>query len=501
MKKLGTSRSLYIALALCVVAVVVAMMLGLGGDNKAPLVTTTVETGTVQQLVSVSGIADAVSLVNLAFPTTGIVATVPVRTGDTVAAGDIIATLDTRTLEADRLAATADLKTALANRAELIAGPIATDRAVTNETVRVKQQIFDNTKATEAEKVANAYRTLLSTDLAAYSTDPDERAIAPTITGTYTCGKEGKYTVEVFSSAAKSGFSFRLSGLETGTFVGSTDQPTPLGACGLQILFASNSVYANSKWTIEVPNTRAASHVTNRNAYNLAVNQKDSAITLAEQELALAEASAIQDNAPARSEALARADAAVIAAEARLARIDAEIAERTLRAPFAGTVTDIDILPGETVTSASVATLLATSAFEVTARIPEIDMGKLRVGQKALMRFDAKDDEYVVGEIDYISLNATEIDGVAYFEARITLSTPPVWMRSGLNADVEIVVNEATDVLRIPKRFLTSQDGTPAVRSLIGTETATTAVTLILEGNDGYVAISGVSAGDTLVAP
>jgi HlyD family secretion protein len=353
----------------------------------------------------------------------------------------------------------------------------------------------------EAEKVASAYRALLSTSLAAYSIDPSERATPPIISGTYTCGTEGRYEIRVFSSSAKSGFSFYLTGLEASTFVGSTGQPTPLGTCGLQIIFDSSSVYPNSEWIVEIPNTRAATYTTNRNAHTIAVSQASAAITLAEQELALAQATAIQSNAPARSEALARADAAVITAEAKLARVDAQIAERTLRAPFAGTITNIDILPGETVASAPVATLLATSAFEVTARIPEIDMGKLRVGQKVLMQFDAKDDEYVVGEIDFISLNATTIDGVAYFEARITLEKPPVWMRSGLNADVEIVVAEATDVLRIPKRFLTSDGGSPAVRAIIGTEVATTTVVVELEGNDGYVAISGVREGDTLVAP
>jgi len=501
MKKLFKSRSLYITLTLVVIVIVVSLLLGVGRSAPPPLVTTIVETGTVQQLVSVSGVADAVSLVNLAFPTTGIVSTVPVRAGDIIAEGDIIATLDTRTLNADRLVASAELSTALANRAELIAGPISSERMVTDETVRVRAQAFENTKANEAQKVASAYRTLLSSSLAAYSLDPSERATPPIISGTYDCSSEGRYEIKVFASAAKSGFSFYLTGLEAGTFVGSTEQPTPIGTCGLQIIFDRTAVYPSSEWIVEIPNTRAASYTTNQNAHILAISQASAAITFAEQELALAQATAIQSNAPARSEALARADAAVIAAEAKLARIDAEIAQRTIRAPFAGTITNINILPGETVTSAPVATLLATSAFEVTARVPEIDTGKLRIGQKVLMLFDAKDDEYIVGEIDFVSLNATTIDGVAYFEARITLENPPVWMRSGLNADVEIVVAEATDVLRIPKRFLTTEGGSPAVRAIIGTAVATTTVVVELEGNDGYVAISGVREGDTLVAP
>jgi RND family efflux transporter MFP subunit len=308
--------------------------------------------------------------------------------------------------------------------------------------------------------------------------------------------------LNVFSSGTASGYSYKLSGVESGTYTASVDQAVALGMCGLRIIFAANSPsYQNSTWTIEIPNTKSSSYVTNLNAYNLAVTQAKTAIETAEQELILAKANASNDNAPARTEVVARANADVAQAEAMIARIDANLADRTLRAPFDGTITELDILKGETVTTAPILTILAASQFEVTARVPEIDIGQLAIGQRALMRFDARDEESVEGTITFISLKSTEIDGVAYFEALITFDTVPEWMRSGLNADIEIVVGEAIDVLKVPKRFVMEGANGPVVRTLAGEVVASSTIEILFTGNDGYVAVSGLNQGDTIVAP
>ncbi|EFK95065.1 hypothetical protein LDC_2923 [sediment metagenome] len=76
-------------------------------------------------------------------------------------------------------------------------------------------------------------------------------------------------------------------------------------------------------------------------------------------------------------------------------------------------------------------------------------------------------------------------------------------MRSGLNADIDIILSEMTDVLRIPKRFVIKTDDghvvlMPAMK--VGTRSSTT-IDVLLEGNDGFVAITGTNEGDTLIAP
>ena len=81
--------------------------------NRDPLdglVITTVERGTVESLVSISGATKARSTAELAFPSPGVVSRVYVREGDVVEAGTILATLGAEELVASRASALADLR-------------------------------------------------------------------------------------------------------------------------------------------------------------------------------------------------------------------------------------------------------------------------------------------------------------------------------------------------------------------------------------------------------
>jgi len=500
MKQLLAHRWLYITLAVITIGFVISMLVRANNAGDQ-LLTAQVERGAVQQLVSVSGVAQAEQTAQLAFPTGGIVAEVLVEEGQEVVQGERLLALDVRALQADRQDAAAALAGAVASRNELIAGPREEALQATNEQVKRTQDVLITTEENQVRIIKNARRTLLSSGLEAQSEDSREEATPPTITGTYICDSEGTYTLQVFRSGARSGYSYNLSGLEFDTGTVFTEQSAPLGDCGLRIQFDASSNYSNSVWIVEIPNTASASYTTNQNTYTLAQTNAASTITLAEQDLAVAIANQTNTNAPARQEAIARANADVAAAQARLARIDATLADRTLTAPFAGMVSKLDILPGETVDTNPVVTLIADGDFELTARIPEIDIGKLLVGQSANVTFDARANETLTAAIEYIAFEATEIDGVAYYEARLKLETEPVWLRSGLNADIDIIINESTDALRIPKRFISINGNEGTIRTRVGEDTASTTVGIELVGNDGFVAITGVTEGEVLVAP
>jgi RND family efflux transporter MFP subunit len=501
MKTFAHHRFLYISVAIAAIAFIAFMAHRVSTNQDENIVTATVDIGIVRELVSVSGIAEAERTAELAFPVTGIIRTVEVRTGDIVVTGDVLATLDTRALSADRLEAVAAVNRAVADRNELLSGPTASAREVTTETLFAKEASLVTIIEDGNQKVANAYIILLSSNLTAYTNQANEEAVPPTISGTYSCKNEGTYKIDVFSSKADSGYSYKLSGIEEGTFTASVDQKTPIANCGLQIQFDTDSKYNRSVWFIDIPNMRSSQYVTNRNNYALAVTQSESAIVLARQDIAVARANASNQNAPARSEAVDRANAAIAQAQARLSRIDATISDRILTAPFDGVITNIDILPGETVGSEPIVNLFADNNFEITARIPEIDVGKLQAGQVVEMIFDARASERVIGDISFISPQATEIDGVAYYEAIVLFRTVPTWMRSGLNADIEIIILEESNSLRISKRFLIENETGYEVLVLNGKDYSPQEVAIVLEGNDGFVAISGLNLGDILVAP
>lgn len=465
------------------------------------LITTTVERGTVENLVSVSGLTQARNTAKLAFPSSGVVSAIYVQEGDTVNAGDIIATLGAEELIATRASAVADLHVAEADRAELLSGDTAATRDITNTKVAIAKAELDRITTTQTVLVDNAQRTLRSSNLSAQTKNAGETAPAPAISGSYRCTQEGEYTLTIYSSGAASGYSMRVEGLESGTYPVSTDQPTAFGTCGLLAQFDATSQYTGSIWTILIPNTTAASYTVNKNAKTAAENNAKSAIAAAREAVTLAEQEQIAANAAPRSEALTRATARIAKASATIALIDAQIADRSIVAPFTGTVTAVDVVVGETAGALPLFTLLATDNIELKARIPEIDITSIALGQSARVIFDAETDTTLTGTVTYIAPLPIQIDGVAYFEITVTLSSLPAWLRGGLNADIDVITQSTPNVLRVPKRYVTTNNGQSFLRTVSGTTIATTSITLITEGNDGFVAIEGVTPGTTVVTP
>ncbi len=206
-----------------------------------------------------SSVGSTDNSVDLAFSKTGRLGAIGVSVGSLVKKGDILASLDA----GDSLGAVNQAKGAL----ELAKAQYAS--------MNVQ---YANTKTQQDVLVANAYRTLLSSNLVAVSKDNSvnvDSSQAPQISGTYTCSKEGSYEIDQYASGVSSGYSFTLSGLENGTGNVVYNTPQPLGSCGLFIQFPAGYSYGFVRWIINIPNTRSPGYVANKNAYDLAVATRD----------------------------------------------------------------------------------------------------------------------------------------------------------------------------------------------------------------------------------
>lgn len=472
----------------------------LGSFNQEERTTTTVLRGDVSKAIAVSGFLEADQLVELTFPRNGRVSALLVEEGDEVVAGDLLATLGNGSLAAERERAIAQLNEAEASRDELLNGLTLEARAVSSSTVAQARSALETTRESEARKVARAYTDLLASDLEARALDAEDSIPPPTISGSYQCTEEGVYTFDIYPSQSESGFSIRYQGLEQGTAPISTTQPVVIGSCGIELNFDSFELYNRSQWEIAIPNTLSETYIQRVRSYELTEEQAAQNIAAAEYALRLAEDTAAADTAEPRVEAIIQANAAVQAAQANVARVTAQLADEALYAPFSGIVTNISTNVGEVV-SGPVLSLVANDAFTLVARVPEIDIRDLRTGQPATVSFDASPEETLPATITYVSPVATEIDGVSYFETNLEFAENPQWFRDGLNADIDIVIDKQSDVLRVPNRFVIDTPDGPVVRVLDNDDVATTSVVLTMRGSDGFAAITGISEGTTLVAP
>ena len=146
-----------------------------------------VERGEVSSSISVSGALEAAALSELGFAQPGRLSALMVETGQTVQAGELLATIGSSAAAAERARAIAALREAEANREALLNGLTLEERAISSTTVQQAKTAYENTLDTENEKVAVAKATLYSTDLVARTNDPEENTTAPLVSGSYTC--------------------------------------------------------------------------------------------------------------------------------------------------------------------------------------------------------------------------------------------------------------------------------------------------------------------------
>ena len=466
LKKLKKMKKRYWILLGILVLVIILIAVGKNGQDN--YLTYTVTRTTVSDELLLAGTIDAKDRVDLGFATSGRVKAVNFKVGDTVKKGQVIAEI-----EQNRLAA--DLTQAQANY------------VVTKVDTSLERQLQE-----QQTIVDGLYQTYLSGDLQAYNTNTTPRtATAPTITGTYLGDVEGEYVIEVYSSSTNSGYSFRISGIESGTYTAQVNQPGPLGAEGLYIQFTDGDQYGNTDWVVPVPNTRSSTYLTRKTAY----------------ENALAVLNRIEfdiDNASA-GEGITRNEAQRNQALAQVNAVAAQLGDGKIRAPFDGIIAKNDLEIGEIINAFTpVIIMFGGEEKELNLNTPEIYINKIKLGDSVNVTLDAYDDIEFTGTVDFIDFIDTEVDGVPVYKTDILIDTIDPRIRSGMNAKAGIISDQREDVIAIPAHYITTDDdGIKTVMVSSGErfdELESRVVTTGLQGNEGLVEIlSGLNEGEVIV--
>lgn len=148
------------------------------------------------------------------------------------------------------------------------------------------------------------------------------------------------------------------------------------------------------------------------------------------------------------------------AAEARIAAIEATLALVRLRAPFAGTITEVNIKPGDQVNPGTPAFRIDDlSHLLVDVQVPEIDINRIQVGQPARLTFDAIIGKEYNGKVVQVGQVGTAVTGVVNFTVTIELEDVDQAVKPGMTAAVNIVVDQIENVLIVPNRAVRLRDG------------------------------------------
>jgi len=236
---------------------------------------------------------------------------------------------------------------------------------------------------------------------------------------------------------------------------------------------------------------------------------------------------------------VATAEAQVREARLSVRSAESEVAETTLRAPFAGTVASVSGEVGETVSgsssgsgestgassgssslgasggssSGSSSSSSSSSAFIVLSQLEELkmevsfsesDIGKVEVGQSATVSIDSMEGTELAGKVTKVDVLPAEgsSSGVVEYPATILLTQSAKGLRAGMSASAEVIVEEVKNAVTVPSEAIsTGPTGkTVTVRESSGRE-ATKRVTTGLVGGENTQIVSGLKAGETVVLP
>ncbi len=473
--------------------VVLVLLLGVGwyvwGGTSADTVTDTalivqkVEKGMVSSGIQTSGKIEAAEILDLnVYKLENRLDAVSVVNGAHVTKGQLLYAFD----ESDAAVDIAD--SALGVRAAQLAlaeqKKIAQDPNTVTRTLR--QEIADLTiDIAQSEKdIVSAQRTYMNKDREAEPTvsryTQQIGRTAPIVGGLYVHDERGVYTITVYASGEKSGYSFRYTGLESGVSPVYLGASAPLGTRGLTMTFPADAtqISGRDEWIVAVPNTYADGYVTTTDDYkktSTTLTNKIAAdkVTRANKEIELAKAirgdTTTQRNLDVESAALA-----IEKAQVDLSRGIDTRDERRIIAAFDGTIEGAEnVVVGATPAKDGNDSInfgyLISDEYVATFSLGAADIDTVAVGEQVLVTVSTIPGSAplhaTVTEVSSLPDSST----VAQYTVRAKIersTSTPLTLRDGMLADIEIVREERTEVVRVPVAALTYRDGKTYVQVL-----------------------------------
>ncbi len=477
--------------------------------------TFSVVTGAIKQYVKVSGQVEASKDANLSFQTSGQVSFVGVKIGDTVVQGKVLATLSAGDAQAVVLQAEANVSSAQAVLSQLQQGArkeevALKEQAVTNAKSTLDQSYnalpdtIQNVDATTADVVKNKFSSLFILNNSKY------------ILSFSSCDQRLQSEIEqkrtnlenILASFQKQ--SGVISAISSTKIIDTTFESAYQAAIMTNdlvnavsnLLLASCSItnsnldgYRTNLSLVKTTMTALFSDITGKRSMLLS---SKNAFNQASRDLDLTQAGTDPYKIKSQRALVAQAQAQVVSARSGLTKT-------ILLAPFSGVITAVNLSEGETVSvGKTIIAMIAAEGFEIEAKVPEIDIAKVKVGAGVQVTLDAYGKDVMFpATITRINPSATMEGSVPMYKVIVTFTGSDARVKQGMTANVQVLTESKLQVITVPARFVKIINGERGTVSLRGSaQEELRDVVLGIRGVDGLIEIrSGLVEGDVIVAP
>ncbi|OLC08559.1 MAG: hypothetical protein AUH41_07800 [Gemmatimonadetes bacterium 13_1_40CM_66_11] len=177
-----------------------------------------------------------------------------------------------------------------------------------------------------------------------------------------------------------------------------------------------------------------------------------------------------------------------------------------ITAPAAGVIIGRGVEEGETVVGGTSAfgggtelfTMADLSTLLVKAAINEVDIGKVKKGDRVALTVDAFPGDTAQGVVRLVPPAARLQDRVRVFDVEIEVTGGARVLRPGMTANVRISGPVRTETVRVPVEAVLLKEGKPVVYKLGGSGPQPVSVTLGLSDLYYVEILNGLAAGDSI---
>lgn len=171
-----------------------------------------------------------------------------------------------------------------------------------------------------------------------------------------------------------------------------------------------------------------------------------------------------------------------------------------LVAPIDGEVIVAKTQAGQTVTTADAIVVLSDRLI-IRAQVDETDIGRIKLGQDALVVMDAYPDIKIKSRVDHIYYESKTVNNVTIYEVDLIPESVPSILRSGMNTTVNFIIEAKSGALLLPLEALIREkdDYYVLVKENNSAGYARRKITIGIKDDKNAEVISGVSSKDTIV--
>ncbi|MEU7784003.1 HlyD family efflux transporter periplasmic adaptor subunit [Amycolatopsis sp. NPDC049159] len=144
-------------------------------------------------------------------------------------------------------------------------------------------------------------------------------------------------------------------------------------------------------------------------------------------------------------------------------------------------------------------TITNMTGLVVNTSVAEIDVSKVKAGQKATVTLNALPDKPVQATVSSVNLTPTTSGSVVSYGAQLALTDPPDGLRPGQSASVVITVASADNALSVPAAAVTTAGNTNVVTVQENGRNVTRQVQVGLRGESTVQITSGLTEGENVV--